>query len=196
MTPAIPASRPDTIPSSKDFLNIYLRLFGHGHGYVHFDLFSYVATGFAELEIVSIHGKGAGESSTCCRLFKDKGDGCCFLHAMDLQIACHLVAITGFADLLISEMDLRIFRHIKPFFAFGVFVLQTVACIYRRHIDGYVELRCSRVLFVKCYGSFKTLEDTRSVIAGKGDGITFSDLPGWTCDEGKCPASQDQDGGY
>src|ERR1700754_1821210 len=146
MTPAIPASRPDTIPSSKDFLNIYLRLFGHGHGYVHFDLFSYVATGFAEL--------------------------------------------------LRSEMDLRIFRHIEPFFAFGVFVLQTVACIYRRHIDGYVELRCSRVLFVKCYGSFKTLEDTRSVIAGKGDGITFSDLPGWTCDEGKCPASQDQDGGY
>ena len=45
MTPAIPASRPDTIPSSKDFLNICLRLFGHGHGYVQFDLFTYVATG-------------------------------------------------------------------------------------------------------------------------------------------------------
>src|SRR5258706_2663032 len=130
MTPAIPASRPDTIPSSKDFLNIYLKLFGHGHGYVQFDLLTYVSAGLAELEIISIQRKGAGESSACCRLFKGKGDGCSFLHAMYLQVARHLVAVTGFDDLLRSEMDLRIFRHIEPFVALCVFVLQTVACIY------------------------------------------------------------------
>src|SRR6185312_841853 len=190
MIPAMPASTPEMIPSKRDLLNISDRLFSDGNGDFQLDLVADLPTGLAYTEICAVDGEDAGEKTAVCGAFECKGNGQRFLHAMHFQIARHLVSKGSLDDLLGSKMDLGIFCRIEPFIAFRMSVLQAVAGIDGRHIDRHIEFGCCGMLFVECDDALKAFENAGGLIARKGDGIAFGDLPVVRRNEGKSAPGQ------
>src|ERR1700761_7817095 len=139
MIPATPASRPDTIPSSKDFLNIRSVLFCHWYGELQLDIVVYFSAWLADVVVIAVDGKAAGKGAACPCLFKGKGDGYGLFYSMHFQVACCLVAAACLGDAAGSEFDSGIFGRVKPLVAFGVFVLQGIARIDRGNIDRNIE---------------------------------------------------------
>jgi hypothetical protein len=171
-----------------------LSLFGDRHGYIQFDKLCYIPTRLTDLIIAPVDRKSPRKYAAGSGLLENERYHYLFRHPVYLQIARYLVTIAGFHDLLGRILDYGVFNDIKPLIALGVLILQPIARIDRPCIDRDIEFGGGRILVVEQDTAFKTLEYTRSIIAGESDRIPIRYLPILRGDKGESASQQDQDG--